>query len=72
MKVTKKTIKRLIETGAAHDVTNAENFKRPCNSTVVFYSVGDSGVNAAVLVDHSSGELSAVVGRSSNLFIMIR
>ena len=49
MKVTQATIKRLVETGAADDVTNKENFYRDINSTILYYSVGTNGVNAPTL-----------------------
>ena len=71
MKVTQATIKRLIETGAAVDVTTAENFKRDIGSTLLYYSEGANGVNAAALVTWD-GKILAVVGRCSNLFFMIR
>lgn len=70
MKVTQKTIKRLIETGAAVDVSNAENYRRDFMSTILYYSVGESGVNGAALVLYD-GTIQAVIGRCSNLFIMI-
>lgn len=70
MKVNQSVIKRLIETGAAIDVSRAENFKREFNSTVIYYSVGTSGVNGAALLKWD-GKIYAVVGRCSNLFLMI-
>ena len=51
MKVTQATIKRLIETGAAEDVTTKENFYRDINSTILYYSVGTNGVNGAATID---------------------
>ena len=71
MKVTLKTIKRLIETGAAVDVTNAENYKRDLSSTLLFFSCGECGVNAAALVLYD-GTIQVVIGRCANLFLMIR
>jgi hypothetical protein len=71
MKVTQKAIKRLIETGAAVDVSKWENYRRDPMSTVLYYSVGESGINAAALVLWD-GTIHAVVGRVNNLFIMIR
>ena len=70
MKVTLKAIKRLIETGAAVDVTKCENYKRDPMSTILYYSVGDSGVNGAALVLWD-GTIHAVVGRTNALFAMI-
>ena len=71
MKVTLATIKRLVETGAAEDVTNAENFRRDLFSTVLYYSVGVNGVNAAALVLYD-GKIQVVIGRTTNLFKMIQ
>jgi hypothetical protein len=71
MKVAQAVIKRLIETGVAIDVTNAKDFKRDLGSTIIFISSGASGVNGAALATWD-GKIYAVVGRCSNLFLMIR
>ena len=71
MKVSQATIKRLIEAGAAVDVTTAENFKREFGSTLLYHSEGANGVNGAALVTWD-GKIFAVVGRCSNLFLMIQ
>lgn len=66
-----KTIKRMIDTGAAIDITYSDDVKRrPINSTVVFYSVGVNGLNGIMIRDDVTGQLFAVVGRVSNLFIL--
>jgi hypothetical protein len=71
MQVSLKTIKRLIETGAAIDVTNDSTIeRRPLNSTIIYYSTGINGLNGIVLIDNVTGKLYAVVGRVSNLFIL--
>lgn len=71
MQVSLKTIKRLIETGVAIDVTNDSTIKRrPLNSTIIYYSTGINGLNGIVLIDNVTGKLYAVVGRVSNLFIL--
>lgn len=71
MQVTLSVIKHLIRTGAAIDVTSAETIKRrPPNSTIVFYSTGINGLNGIVLMDNVNGQLYAVAGRVSNLFIL--
>lgn len=71
MRVNQATIKRLIETGAAVDVSTVDNYKRELSSTLLYYSVGNSGVNGAALVLYD-GTIQAIIGRCSNLFIMIR
>ena len=71
MKVTQATIKRLIETGAAEDVTMCENFYRDIGPTILYYSIGVNGVNGAALVLWD-GKIQVVLGRTSNLFKMIR
>ena len=70
MKVNQSVIKRLIETGAAIDVSSAPDFKREFNSTVIYYSTGANGVNGAALLKWN-GKIYAVIGRCSNLFLMI-
>ena len=71
MKVTLKAIKRLVETGCAIDITNCENIKRrPFNSTIIFHSFGQCGLNGLVIRDDETGQLYAVIGRVSNLFIL--
>ena len=71
MKVSQAAIKRLVETGAAINMTNAEINQRPFNSTVVFYSSGKSGLNGAILRLNATSELWAIVGRCTNLFILV-
>ena len=71
MQVTLSVIKHLIKTGAAVDITNKEDIeRRPPNSTIVFYSAGINGLNGIVLMDNVNGQLYAVAGRVSNLFIL--
>ena len=70
MKVSLATIKHLIKTGAAIDWTHAELTARQFRSTVIFYSSGNSGLNGLVLMDDENGQLYAVAGRVSNLFIL--
>lgn len=71
MKVSQATIKRLVETGAAVDVSKTENYKRDFMSTILYYSVGVNGTNGAALVLYD-GTIQVVIGRCSNLFIMIQ
>jgi hypothetical protein len=71
MQVTLSVIKHLIRTGAAVDVTNDKTLShRPPFSTIIFYSSGINGLNGLVLRDDRSGQLYAVAGRVSNLFIL--
>lgn len=71
MLVSLKAIKRMIETGCAQDITNADNITdRPINSTIVFHSVGRYGLNGIILRDNATGQLYAVAGRVTNLFIL--
>lgn len=71
MQITLSAIKHLIRTGAAIDVTNDKTLKRrPINSTVIFYSSGMNGLNGIVMRDNVTGQLYAVAGRVSNLFIL--
>lgn len=70
MTIKQSAIKHLIQTGAAVDITNAEISRRPLDSTVIFYSTGQCGLNGIVIRDNATGVLYAVVGRVSNLFIL--
>ncbi len=71
MQVTLSVIKHLIKTGAAVDITYKEGVNsRPLNSTIVFYSAGINGLNGVVIMDNVNGQLYAVAGRVSNLFIL--
>ena len=72
MKVTLSVIKHMVKTGAAVDVTNAHIERRPFNSTIIFHSFGTCGLNGLVLRNDETGELFAVVGRVTNLFILAR
>lgn len=68
MQVTLSVIKRMIATGAAVDITNADGIKRrPPDSTIVFYSAGINGLNGIVIRDNVNGLLYAIAGRVSNL-----
>ena len=71
MQVNLSVIKHLIRTGAAIDVTNADGItRRPPFTTIVFYSSGINGLNGLVLRDDATGQLFAVAGRVSNLFVL--
>ena len=70
MKVSQAAIKRLVQTGAAIDVTNADINCRPFNSTVIFHSTGKYGLNGIVIRLDDTGVLWAVTARSTNLFIL--
>lgn len=71
MQVTLSIIKHLIRTGVAVDITNDPTItRRPYNSTVIFYSAGINGLNGIVIRNDENGQLYAVAGRVSNLFIL--
>lgn len=71
MQVNLSVIKHLIRTGAAVDITHDKSVtRRPANSTIVFYSSGVNGLNGIVMRDNVNGQLYAVAGRVSNLFIL--
>ena len=71
MQVNLSVIKHLIRTGAAVDVTNDKSItRRPPATTIIFYSSGINGLNGLVMRDETSGQLYAVAGRVSNLFIL--
>lgn len=70
MQVSKKVIKRLIDTGAAVDVTTVIDYKKPHGASLLFYSEGDNGINAAAIVT-PGGTIQAVLKRTANLLIML-
>ena len=71
MQVNLSVIKHLIRTGTAVDITNKDGItRRPPFTTIIFYSSGINGLNGLVLRDDTSGQLYAVAGRVSNLFIL--
>ena len=71
MQVNLSVIKHLIRTWAAVDITNDKSItRRPANSTIIFYSSGVNGLNGILMRDNVNGQLYAVAGRVSNLFIL--
>ena len=71
MKVTLKAIRHLVKTGCAIDITYSENIKRrPFNTTIIFHSIGQCGLNGLVIRDDETGQLYAVIGRVTNLFVL--
>lgn len=73
MKTTQKELKRMVENGTVIDVTNAD--KDTINNishgrTVLAYSAGVYGVNG-VLVKAWNDQLYAVIGRTTNLLLLI-
>lgn len=71
MKVTLSAIKRLIQTGAAVDVSSAPGLRRPAGSTVVYHSINSDGLlNGIVIFDPYSNRLYAVIGRCNNLLTL--
>ena len=75
MKVTQKTIKSMINSGHAIDVTNwsdSELYRLLENSERIekpYYSHGINGCNGAVI--SCDGQLYAVASRCSNMFILL-
>lgn len=65
-------IKQLVKTGCARDVSTDRTITgRPFNSTIVFDSVNQYGqLSGLVLRNNETGELLAVIGRTSNLFLL--
>ena len=68
MKVTQKEIKRLVQIGAAIDVTNVEVPDPKGYFEKLMWSKGAYGANGVVVKDTGDGTLYAVTSRSSNLF----
>ena len=66
-KITNKTIKDLVKTGAAIDISTMK--KRPAHSdlTKIGVSHGTNGMNGALFL-HKNGKMYAITGRGSLLF----
>ena len=66
-KVTQKEIKRLVQIGAATEVTNGDVPNPKGWFVTVMWSQGVNGANGVVVKDTGDGKLYAVTSRSSNL-----
>ena len=63
-----KEIKELVISGAAIDITTADEVLIPKHFERLGYSHGINGMNGGLIQDSDSGLLYAVTSRSSNLF----
>lgn len=70
-KVTQKEIKRLVQIGAAIDVTNVNVPAPKGHFEKLMWSKGVYGANGVVVKDTGDGKLYAVTSRSSNLFMLL-
>ena len=72
---TQKQLKSLVKTGAAIDVTNADNETRKQIErdegyyNQIGYSAGVYGCNGMLLKGHKTGKLYAVTSRSQAIYI---
>ena len=71
VKVTQKEIKRLVQIGAAIDVTNVDVPDPKGYFENLMWSQGVYGANGVVAKDTGDGTLYAVTSRSSNLFRLL-
>ena len=63
-----KEIKAMVISGAAIDITSADEGRIPKHFERIGYSHGINGMNGGLIQDRDSGLLYAVTSRSSNLF----
>ena len=63
-----KDLKALVSSGAAIDITTADEDLIPKHFDRIGYSHGVNGMNGGLIQDRDSGLLYAVTARSSNLF----
>lgn len=63
-----KDLKALVNSGAAIDITTADEDRIPKRFDKVGYSHGVYGMNGCLIQDRDSGLLYAVTSRSTNLF----
>lgn len=69
-KYTQKELKNLINLGLAKDVTRAQSREDiPENYTQIGYSAGVYGCNGMLLKGLETGQLYAVAGRTTTVFI---
>jgi len=71
-KYTLKALRDLVRLGVAEDYTNkpAENLYTLRRLEKVGYSYGVYGINGGLIEDTETGQLYAIIGRCSNLFIL--
>ena len=74
MKVTKKEIKKMIESGKATDITHISDIElkklKENDLRMIAFSIGIYGINAALFED-KNGNKYAITARTSNLFRLI-
>ena len=63
-----KSLRGLVKSGVAVDLTNAEPEKIPASYTKVGYSRGIYGLNGGLIWDNVLGGYYVILGRCSNLF----
>lgn len=71
-KYTQKQLRELVRLGVAEDYTNkpSEYIYTPRRLDKVGYSAGVCGINGGLVGDAATGQLYAIIGRCSNLFIL--
>lgn len=71
-KYTQKQIRELVRLGVAEDYTNKpiEYIYALRRLDKVGYSAGVYGINGGLVEDAETGQLYAIIGRCSNLFIL--
>lgn len=71
-KYTQKELRQLVQLGVAEDYTNkpADYMYTLRRLEKVGYSSGVYGINGGLVEDTETGQLYAVIGRCSNLFIL--
>lgn len=74
MKVTKKEIKKIVESGKAMDITYISDIElkklKENDLEMIAFSIGTYGINAALFED-KNGKKYAITARTSNLFGLI-
>lgn len=71
-KYTQKELRQLVRLGIAEDYTNkpSEYVYTLRRLDKVGYSFGIYGINGGLVKDTETGQLYAIIGRNSNLFIL--
>ena len=72
MRYTQKQLRELVRLGCAEDYTNkpSEYIYTLRRLEKVGYSTGVYGINGGLFEDTETGQLYAIIGRCSNLFIL--
>lgn len=71
LKYTQKELRKMVQTGMAIDITNADPNLLPTKYEKIGYSTGDNGMNGGLIQEIDSGRYYVIIGRTSTLFYLM-